>query len=210
VALFEDTNLCAIHAKRVTIMPKVSGAQPHCFLFSPSPRTPLPRFSAQMNRRVPLFCVFCLGSCVVSFMYAAGVGATHWCCGCGCNPLVLRVWVQPTGAAGRGVQPHRTYSSRAAYVGSAPSGAAAPNPACPSLCVQSGIKTHFESACLFLDSPEHRKPREKRKTTQKNKHVNSPAPPCRAIPLDPHRRLIFGTHLHFRRRKKWQKLVPLF
>ena len=39
IALFEDTNLCAIHARRVTIMPKV--------------RTPLLSFSSAFSPRIP-------------------------------------------------------------------------------------------------------------------------------------------------------------
>ena len=39
VGLFEDTNLCAIHAKRVTIMPKDIQLARSCLLYtSPSPR----------------------------------------------------------------------------------------------------------------------------------------------------------------------------
>jgi hypothetical protein len=35
VGLFEDTNLCAIHAKRVTIMPKdIQVSHKECFLFA--------------------------------------------------------------------------------------------------------------------------------------------------------------------------------
>lgn len=34
VTLFEDTNLCAIHAKRVTIMPRDSKFIFYCYFFS--------------------------------------------------------------------------------------------------------------------------------------------------------------------------------